>query len=810
LAGAIILHDLGMFIERAGLKRLIFGEHKNRREEYLDELTWNKTWLDFYSKARRYTDRQLIHLFGNSSPVGKLPFDDVPEGNCLLYGEFLRQNHARLAFDITQIGFPGDNLDIDIFEKCDCDESVKTMIGLIARSHTMKLRNTENFLKNYQLTPKTIPLFYLMVVLRMADILHIGRERAPKFAELKDKINSPESQRQFHLNQTIIDGPSFDFKQKSVYINAAPDCTNTFKDVESLIHNIQKELDSCWAVLAEKYAYDYEISIHRITSNLLEEEKIASFNKKFLTHKVTLDVNPDIVKLLIKPLYGNNPSFGVRELVQNAVDACNERKAADDEFIGKITVRVDTNKKVFEISDNGIGMNEDVLRNYFLVAGSSYRYSDVWQKKHIDDDRKAKFARSGHFGIGALASFLIGDVITVTTRYKDDDLGYHFTYTIEPKTLDVKRIDTEIGTKIVIQINERALTYFISDKGNDYKTNLLPKASDINLWYHWFHFSTPEIYYYFNEKQVGKKQFIISNNNDIENDWHNVTSSVFSNMKLNFIINKDLFLVNGIMVKGNESPHYFSIGKYGFKAPFPGISIEDINNDLNLDISRTKIFYFPENTLVVEETLKYYLARLLKFPECDVAGLVDLYKFYDRKIVVSKFGFTICSPSFIYHTKQKKVFLLFCDDALNIFDHELLSYTQIAIISNFYDFISKIEIDGDVLMKGTEYENYIGHCCKNFWANSSIRHEGFFGVNPELFRKRNRNLPPFGLTLSDDLELIIEYVPNNPCETEKDNLMLKVLSEYLPVDINDGWIPFDMKEREKLYPKAFSELKRYM
>ena len=40
--------------------------------------------------------------------------------------------------------------------------------------------------------------------------------------------------------------------------------------------------------------------------------------------------------------------------------------------------------------------------------------------------------------------------------------------------------------------------------------------------------------------------------------------------------------------------------------------------------------------------------------------------------------------------------------------------------------------------------------------------------------------------------------------------MLEVLREYLPVEINDGWIPFDKKERIKLYHKAFSELKGYM
>jgi hypothetical protein len=34
--------------------------------------------------------------------------------------------------------------------------------------------------------------------------------------------------------------------------------------------------------------------------------------------------NADLLKLLVAPLYGNDPSIGVRELIQNAIDAVRE------------------------------------------------------------------------------------------------------------------------------------------------------------------------------------------------------------------------------------------------------------------------------------------------------------------------------------------------------------------------------------------------------------------------------------------------------------------------------------------------------
>lgn len=99
--------------------------------------------------------------------------------------------------------------------------------------------------------------------------------------------------------------------------------------------------------------------------------------------------------------------------------------------------------------------------NYYLMAGSSYRYSPTWAEKFHDEDNKPKIARSGRFGIGALATFLIWDTATVMTRHMDDELGYQFTYGLEPNTLDVKRVShVSVGTTIEITLKKEAREYF--------------------------------------------------------------------------------------------------------------------------------------------------------------------------------------------------------------------------------------------------------------------------------------------------------------------------------------------------------------
>jgi hypothetical protein len=77
--------------------------------------------------------------------------------------------------------------------------------------------------------------------------------------------------------------------------------------------------------------------------------------------------------------------------------------------------------------------------------------------------------------------------------------------------------------------------------------------------------------------------------------------------------------------------------------------------------------------------------------------------------------------------------------------------------------------------------------------------------------KPDTGYPPLNLTLSDELILIIECVLMKLVKkTEERNLILELLHEYIPANKNGGWIPFDIDERKKLYPKAFSELGRYM
>ncbi|TYK47725.1 HD domain-containing protein [Actinomadura decatromicini] len=126
--------------------------------------------------------------------------------------------------------------------------------------------------------------------------------------------------------------------------------------------------------------------------------------------------------------------LAIRELYQNALDACRYRRARHayrsrgdwlDEWEGRIhfTQGVDENGRAYlECRDNGIGMTESVLTEVFSQAGA--RFTDTteflvesadWKKA----DPPIPFHANSRFGIGVLSYFMIADEIEVVTRPLD-------------------------------------------------------------------------------------------------------------------------------------------------------------------------------------------------------------------------------------------------------------------------------------------------------------------------------------------------------------------------------------------------------
>lgn len=124
--------------------------------------------------------------------------------------------------------------------------------------------------------------------------------------------------------------------------------------------------------------------------------------------KLKVDIKK-IIKLLAKDIY-DSPYALLRENLQNAYDAVLMRKAKDDTY-NDPCIRMTVSNGIITVSDNGIGMTQDVIENNYWKAGSS--------GKNNDEARKAGVV--GTFGIGAMANFGVCQKLEVNTRYYASD-----------------------------------------------------------------------------------------------------------------------------------------------------------------------------------------------------------------------------------------------------------------------------------------------------------------------------------------------------------------------------------------------------
>ncbi|ABN78814.1 ATP-binding protein [Cereibacter sphaeroides] len=474
LALSVLLHDCGMHLSSDGFVSLI--DPRNELRTSADNVTWRTLWDEFILEAKRFDGRKLKSLFGTTDPISDIPDnpDDFTSKHKLLIGEFLRRHHPRLAHEIALFGFPGadgERIKICTTEHGDLPE----LAGLIARSHGMSMRKAcdvvgERFhAREYQRVHPPI----LMAALRIADFLQIQPERAPKAALKLRKLSSPFSTGEWQVHQSVRNITPADDDPEAIFVDAMPKTVATFLKFRTWAEGFQRELDSTWAALGEVYGrfaaqgFDkYQLRLRRLRTSIDDAEHFAK-SVPYLPSKISFEASgPDLLSLLVAPLYGNRPEIGLRELIQNSIDAVIEREHIEGQVPSGDLAGHNADVIVYPVyegedlvsvvvEDRGIGMDADVVQNYFLRAGASFRSSSQWKKQFTTPDGKSEVSRTGRFGVGALAGFLIGSTIAVETRRVGHATGFKFAAEIDNEAIEVTECIREIGTKITIHIDSK-------------------------------------------------------------------------------------------------------------------------------------------------------------------------------------------------------------------------------------------------------------------------------------------------------------------------------------------------------------------
>ena len=265
------------------------------------------------------------------------------------------------------------------------------------------------------------------ILLRLADILDFDAGRAPDTLFKHLGLDHPQTGEEKISSDEFKKNKSGSFKIENnnddLLYNAQCDDPNIENGIHSYLNWVEDELNNCRKILNRLSDRWKKFSLPYLKEPNIERNGYESGN-----FNLTMDQDRIIELLTGETLY-SDPGVFVRELLQNAIDAVLDRARCDDHFKledGKIDIYTWCDEEGyawFRIEDNGTGMNERIIKNYFLKVGCSYYTSDEYKKtEHYDS---SDFKPTSRFGIGILSCFMSdkehNQVEVETMRFSNND-----------------------------------------------------------------------------------------------------------------------------------------------------------------------------------------------------------------------------------------------------------------------------------------------------------------------------------------------------------------------------------------------------
>jgi hypothetical protein len=275
-------------------------------------------------------------------------------------------------------------------------------------SFLKKIRNNGTK-ANYQYNSQ-----YIAALLRIADYLDIDQQRTPMLWYSSMGINGfskEEWEKHFVIQNTTKLKKYIDNKLQ-IYFDGKSSNAKIHRKYLAYIDEIKNELENAdellnTTVTPEKYKFNVSTKI---------DDLVCTEGFTYSDLRLNLDYSSITNLLMGKNIYGDS-KLGLRELIQNSIDACKLMKELydDDDDLSyrepAIQVSCSKNNNYVKIRDTGVGMTLDIVKKHFLNVGKSYYKSDDFKFK------SSQYQPIGQYGIGFLACFLLSNNVTVKTKY---------------------------------------------------------------------------------------------------------------------------------------------------------------------------------------------------------------------------------------------------------------------------------------------------------------------------------------------------------------------------------------------------------
>ncbi len=335
-------------------------------------------------------------------------------------------------------------------------------IGLVAQGHRkvdlndFEQYNPQFFVKNGR---EFVCLPFLSCVIRIADELDISNLRTP---EILFKYYIPDNEVSRQEWEKHKSTAQVNFKQDTVIVEAKCSDHNMLGALEEQFEKIKTVISQCQKTIRSLHIIaDRRFNLE--LNNLEVKYDFIDFDPKGI--KYSFEVKNVINAFVGEDLYENYDA-ALREVVQNAVDACMYKQSiVGKEYKPHIEILV--NDCYISFEDNGQGMDEFIIENYFGKLASSF-----YQQEAIKSD----FQAIGQFGIGVFSYFLISDYIDVETK-RAEKTGLKFRTDRDPNVYfhffeDFKKDDE--GTKITLHLKQKYHSSFSLEQVRNFVEKSFP------------------------------------------------------------------------------------------------------------------------------------------------------------------------------------------------------------------------------------------------------------------------------------------------------------------------------------------------
>ncbi len=183
-----------------------------------------------------------------------------------------------------------------------------------------------------------------------------------------------------------------------------------------------------------------------------------------MAEKGQLSINSENMFPIIKKwLYSDHDIF-YRELISNGCDAITKLKKLEmmgecelpENWKARIDVVLDPEAKTIQITDNGLGMTAEEVKEY--INNIAFSGAEAFMNRYKDKANSDQII--GHFGLGFYSAFMVADLVTIDTlSYREGAKAVHWECDGGSEFSMEDSDRSEVGSTITLHLSEDCVEF---------------------------------------------------------------------------------------------------------------------------------------------------------------------------------------------------------------------------------------------------------------------------------------------------------------------------------------------------------------